>query len=235
MSPDKKSETMKWKAALISLAPILFFITALLILSRAFDLPVSEFDAWFENFRQSHFAIPIVVTTFIAGSFLGLPQWALFAGVIAVFGPIEGGFLSWGSTIISGSVNFFIGRCFGQKHLERGLIAKGRLAQFIKRLRENGFLASFAVRLVPTGPFILVNMLAGASGLNYAAFIGGTALGIIPKILIVALLAQGVLGEENRLGATLLFMGAACFVAILVWILKRRLSFRTDKASIDEI
>lgn len=235
MPSQRENKSHRWTAAALSFGPFIGLIIGLLIAREAFDLPVSDFDMWFESFRQSEFSILIIIASFIGGSFLGLPQWALFAGVIAVFGPVHGGVLSWISTLISGSINFAFGRWFGQNRLEKALTAKGRLAQFIDRLRANGFLASFAVRFVPTGPFIVVNVLAGASGLRYFAFIAGTALGIIPKILIVALLAQGVLGEENRLGASLFFMGAACFLIMLVWIIRRKLQLKTAQPKVDKV
>ncbi len=223
---DKQNRSKNRKAALLSLMPFIFLLAVLLMLREAFNLPVSEFDLWFEAFRQSKFAVPIIIASFIAGSFLGLPQWALFAGVIAVFGPVIGGLLCWVSTIISGSINFIFGRWFGQKQLDKALNTGGRAAQFVERVRDNGFLASFAVRFVPTGPFVIVNALAGASGLEYGPFIAGTGLGIIPKILIVALLAQGLVNEEDRLGATLFFIGLACFIAILIWVVRRKLGQR---------
>lgn len=235
MPSYNQSEFKNWKAGLLSFAPFIILIMLLILLREAFNLPVSEFDIWFEIFRQSEFVIPIIITSFIAGSFIGLPQWALFVGVIAVFGPVQGGLLAWVSTVISASVNFAFGRWFGRKYLERTVKAKGRAAQFMVQLRENGFYASFAVRFIPTGPFIVVNALAGASGLRYRPFIGGTSLGIIPKILVVALLAQGLLREENRIGATLFFISIACFIVIAVWVLRRKLSLKPTDSVVDKI
>jgi uncharacterized membrane protein YdjX (TVP38/TMEM64 family) len=51
---------------------------------------------------------------------------------------------------------------------------------------RNGFLASLLVRLVPSAPFIVVNMAAGVTPMRTLDFAGGTALGIIPKIALTA-------------------------------------------------
>ena len=65
-------------------------------------------------------------------------------------------------------------------------------------------------------------MLAGTSGIKFLRFIGGTALGIIPKILVVALLTQGLITDDKRWSVMLIFTFAACGVAGLIWVLKRR-------------
>lgn len=229
---NKTTSANVW-AALLSAGPLLFAVVVVLILREAFSLPTSEFDRWFSSFRDSPYSIPIVIISFIAGSFFAVPQWALFVAVITVFGPVYGGALSWGSSLVSGSCNFFFGCLFGQNWLNKAVTAGDKAARFVNALRRNGFLASFAVRFVPTGPFILVNAIAGASGLRYRAFIAGTALGIIPKILVVAFLAQGVLGEDDRLGATLFFLGLACLVIGLAWLLKRKFSASEPQSSED--
>jgi uncharacterized membrane protein YdjX (TVP38/TMEM64 family) len=51
---------------------------------------------------------------------------------------------------------------------------------------RNGFLASLLVRLVPSAPFIVVNMAAGVTPMRTIDFAAGTALGIIPKIALTA-------------------------------------------------
>lgn len=234
MSPDNKTQVRNWWATLLNMWPLILAVIILLFLRESFSLPVSEFDSWFASIRDSQWAIPIVMASFVAGSFFCVPQWALFAGVIAVFGPVNGAILSWSSSLVSGSINFIIGRLFGQRQLNKAIKSGGRAAQFVQGLQRNGFLASFAVRFIPTGPYIFVNALAGAAGMRYLAFICGTGLGIVPKILVVAFLAQGFLGEEDRLGATLFFIGAACLIMAFGWLLKHKFTAQQNKAHVDE-
>ena len=79
------------------------------------------------------------------------------------------------------------------------------------------------MRLVPTGPFILVNMAAGISSVRFRSFLIGTALGIIPKIAVVALLAQGILSGVQQDWLMLVFMLGALLIIGLVIILRKRL------------
>ena len=216
---DKPKTSLKF---LLAFLPIVILVLALWIAKEAFGLPVTEFHLWFESFRHSPYIIPIVFATFLVGSFFSLPQWALFAGMIAVFGPIQGGLLSWAATLLSASVNFAVGKGLGYSRLKKHIKSDGRIDRFLVKLKENGFLASFVVRFVPTGPFIFVNMLAGSSGIRYLSFIAGTAFGIIPKLLVIVLLGQGVVAQENRWIVMILSILAACLVVGFIWLIRRR-------------
>jgi uncharacterized membrane protein YdjX (TVP38/TMEM64 family) len=65
--------------------------------------------------------------------------------------------------------------------------------RFMHMVGENGFFASLIVRQVPTAPFIVVNMAAGITPMRQWDFLGGTALGIIPKIALTAFAGASVL------------------------------------------
>jgi uncharacterized membrane protein YdjX (TVP38/TMEM64 family) len=93
---------------------------------------------------------------------------------------------------------------------------------------RNGFFASFIVRLVPSAPFIVVNMAAGVTPMRVSAFAFGTALGIVPKIVLVAFAGNSIVrlmkGEVGRDALWLAIIAAAWVLIGLVaraW-LKRR-------------
>ena len=93
----------------------------------------------------------------------------------------------------------------------------------IERVEKNGVLWSFVVRLVPTGPFILVNLAAGVSTIRWPSFLLGTALGIIPKIVVVALISMGVFAGLDGRVLSLLFIGLAIVAMGLTFWLQIRL------------
>lgn len=164
---------------------------------------------------------PIVVTlVFTILAFLGAPQFVLIAATVAVFGTSEGVILSWIATMVSALVGYIIGRIGGAPLLDKMLGGRGkRLMNFIG---NNGFLTSFVVRQVPTGPFILVNLALGATKVRASWFIAGTGLGIMPKILLVAFGAHGIgqiLKGEN-LSAIFFFVAAAIIWALIVFVVR---------------
>ena len=98
------------------------------------------------------------------------------------------------------------------------------VSRLISVVRRNGFVTSFAVRFVPTGPFVLVNMAAGVSGMKFPMFTLGTALGIIPKIVIVGLLAQGIVSGRDGDRLMLVCIVLAIIFVGLMLIARKRLS-----------
>ncbi len=185
------------------------------------SLQESEFHRFFEYLRESGYGLPLTILTFILAAFLGAPQWALIAGVIVAFGPATGGVYAWIATMVSASLDFWLGRWIGAERLQR---YGGDLVNRIVRIvRRNGLVTSFAVRFVPTGPFVLVNMAAGVSRMTFPSFFLGTAIGIIPKIAIVALVAQGLIsGSEGKVVMTV-FIGLALLLVGFMFLARKRL------------
>ena len=196
-------------------------VAAVLFVAKAnFQLSQDGLMQALASFGDSPFSLPITILVFTGAAFIGAPQWLLIAATVLAFGPQMGGLYAWTATMVSASFDFWLARFIGASRIES--LSGKFLERIISLVRRNGFLTSFAVRLVPTGPFVLVNMAAGVSGLGFLPFLLGTALGIIPKILVVVLLGQGALtaaqGEQFMLLAVL---GAAAI--ILIMLLARKL------------
>jgi uncharacterized membrane protein YdjX (TVP38/TMEM64 family) len=128
--------------------------------------------------------------------------------------------LSWIATMISALVGFFLGRASGAEGLTR--LGGDVVRRIADGVRDNAFLAALVIRLVPSGPFILVNMALGASGMRMSWFAGGTGVGIVPKIVLVAFAGHGF-GElfSGRNAGALIFLGGAALVwALIVFVLR---------------
>lgn len=160
-------------------------------------------------------------------AFLGAPQFVLIAAAVVAFGPWLGFVYSWLGTEVSALVGFWLGRRFGAKLLaDYG--GKG-LKQFTDLVGRNGFLASLIVRLVPSAPFIIVNMAAGVTPMRIAAFALGTAIGIVPKIALTAFAGHTVVNVVSGhakgsnwlslIGVALLWIGIGL---VARWWLKKR-------------
>jgi uncharacterized membrane protein YdjX (TVP38/TMEM64 family) len=151
--------------------------------------------------------------SFAALAFLGVPQFVLIAAAVAAFGPERGAVYSWVGTMVSALVGFGLGRAWGSRLLARmGGEATSKILAVIAR---NGFMASLAIRLAPFAPFVVVNMAAGVSAVRLADFAAGTAIGIIPKILLTAFAGDSVvaaLGGRSLLPILLLILAAAIWL-----------------------
>ncbi|WP_427451250.1 TVP38/TMEM64 family protein [Litorimonas sp. WD9-15] len=216
---------MNVKTALWLAASIVVPILLLLFAETLFGVTQADITAWMTSLDNSPWAIPITIFLFCALAFVGAPQWMLVTAAVIAFGPIEGGVVSWVASLTSASLGFYIGRLAGAERLSR--IDAKLIRKLSHAVRRNGFMTSLVVRLVPTGPAILVNLAAGVSRMNYIHFLSGTAIGIIPKIIVVALISQGVI---SGLSGSLMAIGFAALALVAIglsWVARKRLEARS--------
>ncbi|HEY5411042.1 MAG TPA: TVP38/TMEM64 family protein [Caulobacteraceae bacterium] len=168
---------------------------------------------WLGVAARSPFALLIAVGAFAVLAFAGVPQVVLIAATLVAFGPGLGFAYSWVGTMVSAGVGFWLGRLTGGRVL-RDVGGKG-LQTFMAMIGKNGFLASLIVRLVPSAPFVVVNMAAGMTPMRFSAFVLGSAIGIVPKILLTVMAGHSVTqAHSGQLVANLgLFI-----LALLIWM-----------------
>lgn len=169
-------------------------------------------EAWMSS-AHGVWALPMAVGAFALLAFLGVPQIVLIAAAVVAFGPWTGIGYSWIGTMVSSMVGFWLGRAFGGRLLRD--IAGERVQRFMALIGANGFMASLIVRLVPSAPFIVVNMAAGVSPMKQRDFFGGTALGILPKIVLTALAGHSAVKGMHGGGWT---SYATIAIAAVAWI-----------------
>ena len=143
-----------------------------------------------------------VIALYVFCAFIALPQWLLHTisalSLTIYFDPISIIAILWGATLLSSSVGFALGvrlrihiflprlrRYFLASPKYKKAIAKTQ--NILGTIRYYGFWSSILVRLVPTAPFALINILSGLSHMRFWAYLSGTAIGIIPKILLIVL------------------------------------------------
>jgi uncharacterized membrane protein YdjX (TVP38/TMEM64 family) len=111
-----------------------------------------------------------------------------------------------------------LGRAWAQDIMRRRL--GGRLARLDAFLAANPFSATLMLRLLPVGNNLLLNLLAGISGIAAAPFLAATAVGYVPQTLVFGLLGAGTrVDRASQVG-----LGVALFLAsaALGWVLLRR-------------
>jgi uncharacterized membrane protein YdjX (TVP38/TMEM64 family) len=167
---------------------------------------------WLGLAAQSPFSLLIATAAFAVLAFAGVPQVMLIAAAVVAFGPWLGSLYSWIGTMVSAAVGFWLGRATGGRLLRAG---GEKLDRFMAMIGQNGFLASLVIRLVPSAPFVVVNMAAGSTPMRFAAFALGSGIGIVPKILLTALAGRSV----TEAGRGQAWVGLAVLaVALAAWI-----------------
>jgi uncharacterized membrane protein YdjX (TVP38/TMEM64 family) len=159
-------------------------------------------------------ALPVAVAAFAALAFLGVPQFMLIAAAVVAFGPLAGFAYSWIGTMVSSLVGFYLGRLAGARTL--ATFSGEGLKQFIDLIGRNGLFASLIVRLVPSAPFIVVNMAAGVTTMRVLDFAIGTGLGIIPKIVLTAFAGNSLARLMRGQGSSSHVL--AVVAVVVVWL-----------------
>jgi uncharacterized membrane protein YdjX (TVP38/TMEM64 family) len=202
-----------WRAIAVSFALFGGVGVVLLVGASALGLhSPDQVQRWLGAGAHGPWALPVAILGFAALAFLGAPQFVLIAAAVVVFGPVTGSIYSWIGTMVSAVAGFWLGRILGAGAVRK---VAGGAAGVLAGLGRNGFWASLLVRLVPSAPFLVVNMVGGVTPMTFLDFLLGTGVGVVPKIALMALMGRSVI--EARHGAAALAI-ALILAAIGAWI-----------------
>jgi uncharacterized membrane protein YdjX (TVP38/TMEM64 family) len=188
-------------------------------------IPLSTTDLydiaeWLEPHRHAWYALPMVMLAFIVLSLA--PVLLLITATGVAFGPVLGPLYAMAGSLASASVGFAVGRWMGPRQVEK--LGGERIARITRTLRRNGTLAVFLVRKVPL-PFMLANVVVGASSVAYRDFVIGTLLGMTAIVVALAGFGYHALQAVHSRSPTA-WIGAGLFVGVpltLAWLINRAL------------
>jgi uncharacterized membrane protein YdjX (TVP38/TMEM64 family) len=158
---------------------------------------------------------------------VGLPRQSIaFLGGYA-FGTVLGSVFALAAQMLGCAVTYAWARLVGRRWAERRLA--GRFGHRLRPLRDvlaqSPFQATLALRLLPVGNNLALNLLAGMAGLKALPFLAGSLLGYLPQTIVFALLGKGIRVE----GAWQLALGAALLAVSFglgVWMWQRHKAAR---------
>ena len=212
--PTSSAKSVRSLLGLCAICAVVVLLVALFLLGRFTDfLNFEALQASIAGFANGPWGVPALIATFCVCAFIGVPQFLLIGIGVYAFGPLWGAVWSWVATLFSGTVTFWLGRFFGDATLNR--LGEGRLKQFTDFVARNAFAASAIVRNAPTGPFLMVNMIFGAIRAKFLHYISGMALGIIPKIALVAFGLQAI---QSALQGNIWAASLAALLALSVFL-----------------
>jgi uncharacterized membrane protein YdjX (TVP38/TMEM64 family) len=180
--------------------------------------------AWQRSIR-THPAAPLfVVAAYIVGSLFFFPITILNLATVFAYGAVWGNLYAFAGWLASASVGYFIGRLIGKDLLHK--LTGDRIGRFIDQAERHGFWTVMALRVVPAGPFTLVNLFIGASGIRFRDFFLASTVGRLPGILTLTLFGVQLEYALRRPGLTslALLMVALFVVPLGVAYLVRRVA-----------
>lgn len=153
---------------------------------------------------------------------VGVPRQSLaFLGGYA-FGTVLGSALALAAQLVGCAATYYWARLLARRWTERRM--QGRFGHRLRPLRDvlraDPFAATLALRLLPVGNNLALNLLGGMAGLAAGPFLSASALGYLPQTVVFALLGKGVRVE----GAWQIALGVGLFVvsAVIGLLLLRR-------------
>ncbi|WP_354682520.1 VTT domain-containing protein [Cupriavidus necator] len=164
-----------------------------------------------ERLDDMPFAPLAMMGVYLAGAVTMIPVTILILVTVVVFGPLYGAALALCGTIVSTCAGYLAGRVLGRATVRR--FGGRRLNRVSHQLGRHGVLAMVVLRLVPLAPFSLVNLVVGASRISLRDCLIGTALGMLPGILVSAALVDRVAAAARNPG--LLTFGLLLLVLML--------------------
>lgn len=177
---------------------------------------------WLETARTPVIREALVLAAFVGASLLMAPLTLLVVAAGLLLGPWLGFACAFAGALLSALCGFLLGRVLGRSSLER--LSGSRLHRLSRRLADQGVLAVAMLRLVPVAPYTVVNLVAGASHLRLGAFLLGSALGLAPGVLGLAVFSGSLLQALTDPGpGTLLLLVAVAAVLVGGALALRRL------------
>jgi phospholipase D1/2 len=141
-------------------------------------------------FARSPWAPVVAIITFIVAGLVAFPVTILIAATAAAFGPLPGLVYATAGVLASATITYAVGAKLGKDALRN--VLGPRLNRIRRKIARQGILAVATIRLVPLAPFTVVNLAAGASAIRPLDYLVGTALGMLPGLIVLSILGHQV-------------------------------------------
>jgi phosphatidylserine/phosphatidylglycerophosphate/cardiolipin synthase-like enzyme/uncharacterized membrane protein YdjX (TVP38/TMEM64 family) len=210
----------------IKIASVLLILIALAAVWRW--SPLSEWmssdnlAAWTRAIQGHPFAYLIVQAAYVIGGLIMVPITLLVGVTAMVFEPVWGTIYALSGCLLNALATYLIGSRLGKQTVRK--LAGRRLNRLSRQMAQRGILTVAIIRNIPVAPFTVVNMVAGASHIRLKDYLIGTAIGMLPGILAIAIFADRLLQTIKNPGwGNALFAAALAAVLILSgrWLKKR--------------
>jgi uncharacterized membrane protein YdjX (TVP38/TMEM64 family) len=156
---------------------------------------------------------------------MAVPLSFLTVLALVAYGPVMGSVVTLVGALVAAMVTFGAGKLLAHEAVTQ--LAGKRLQSISKALGQRGLVAVLGIRLVPVAPFAIVNLVAGSSHIRWRDMLLGTALGMLPGTIGMALFVDHFVAALTSPGtgswlvvaatAVLIFSGA---LVVLRWVKK---------------
>jgi phospholipase D1/2 len=177
-----------------------------------------------EKYPWSPFAF---ISAYVVGGLVMFPVTVMSAATAIIFPPLKAVSVSFTGIMLSAALLHWIGaRWIG----ERLRTAMGSVIEKVDQaLSDRGIVTIATLRMIPIAPFTLVNIAAGAAGVNFKDYMLGTALGLAPGVTVICFFGRQVRAfwEDPSVSGVLVAVGIgvawiSLSIALQRWVSRRR-------------
>ncbi|MEI2415926.1 VTT domain-containing protein [Orrella sp. JC864] len=186
-------------------------------------MDIEEFTRIAQHLQSLPMTPLVVLAIYVLGSFVLLPISLTIAATGLVLGIWPGLPLALAGTLLAAWANFGAGAALGPQRLRQ--YAGRRIDAFSQHVARRGVRAVMAVRLVPVAPFLVINLVAGASHIKLRDYLLGTLLGMAPGIVVKVVFADQMAQaarESDTLSLRWLALGVLALVLVFFLVRRRR-------------
>ncbi|MBR8143335.1 VTT domain-containing protein [Burkholderia sp. AU19243] len=157
----------------------------------------------------------LLLAGYVVAATLSVPITLLITVTGLVFGAWPGLAYAAVGTMVAAATTYWVGRWLGRDAVRR--LAGGRANRLSEHIGRRGVVAMAVLRLLPIAPFTIVNLVAGASHIGLRDYLIGTALGMLPGIVLTVTFAHQLTAAFSHPGPGA-FAWLAAIGAVLVGV-----------------
>ena len=138
-----------------------------------------------------------------------------------VFGPLWGIFYASVASIISISIAFLIARYVARDLVEGWVKNNAQFRKIDEQVEEQGWRILMFTRLVPIFPFNLQNYAYGLTSIRFSTYVLVSAIFMLPGTAAFVQLGGAFVSGEGNIWKTLLYLGIAGVLMLLLSLIPR--------------
>lgn len=180
---------------------------------------VPKIKTWVASFGQV--APLIYMGLYLVSTIFFLPGAPVTILAGFVFGPLWGIFYASAASIISVSCAFLIARYVARDLVEGWVKDNEQFRKIDDQVKAEGWRILMFTRLVPIFPFNLQNYAYGLTNIRFSTFVLVSAIFMLPGTAAFVQLGGAFVSGEGNLGKTLLYLGLAGVLMLLLSLLPK--------------
>ncbi len=180
---------------------------------------VPKIKTWVEGFGR--IAPLVYIGLYLVSTVFFLPGSPVTVLAGFLFGPLWGIFYASIASIISVSVAFLIARYVARDLVESWVKDNAQFRKIDAQVEEQGWRILMFTRLVPIFPFNLQNYAYGLTSIRFPTYVLVSAIFMLPGTAVFVQLGGAFVSGEGNIWKTLLYLGIAGVLMLLLSLIPK--------------